>query len=300
MISQPPTPGEPLLLERPGGRRLAYSELGDGAGPPLIYCHGFPSSRREALLLHPTALRLGIRILAPDRPGCGGSDHQPGRTLIEWADDVAALADHLELSHISLLGVSGGAPYALACAWRLPSRIRACALVCPLGPVYRDEILAEMAWPSRLLLGSARTTPGLPSLLFGGLIARSLAESPDCVESVRAYHAPPADRDILGRPEVQSILGGAIRDPMLRGARGALDDLRLYTSPWDIPVEQIQVPIELWHGEADGTVPIAHARWYEHHLPHCRAHYLPEEGHYSVPLGHTEAILQSLLRAEHP
>jgi len=165
--------------------------------------------------------------------------------------------------------------------------------------VYLDEILSQMALPSRVLLGSARKAPGLPSLLFGGLIARSLAESPGRVEGVRAYHAPPADRDVLGRPEVQSILGGAIRDAMLRGARGALEDLRLYTSPWDIPVEQIRVPVELWHGEADGTVPIAHAHWYERHLPRCRAHYLPEEGHYSVPLGHTEAILRSLSPAEH-
>jgi len=298
LIADGPSPGEAHLLALRGGRRLAFSDIGDARGDPVVYCHGFPSSRREAQLLHPTARGRRIRILAPDRPGCGDSDHQPGRDLDDWAGDVAALADHLGLARFALLGVSGGAPYALTCAWRLPTRVSACALVCPLGPVYLGEILSAMAWPSRLLLGSARRAPWLPPLVFGGLIARALARRPDRVEELRAFHAPPADRDALARPEVKAILGAAVRDAMQHGARGALEDLRLYTSPWGIPLHEIQPAVHLWHGESDGTVPIAHAHWYERHLSRPRAHYLPAEGHYSLPLRHAGAILASLVETE--
>ncbi|MFY9975973.1 MAG: alpha/beta fold hydrolase [Chromatiaceae bacterium] len=273
MIADGPLPGEARLLPLRGGRRLAFSDIGDAQGDPVVYCHGFPSSRREALLLEPTARGCGVRILAPDRPGCGDSDHQPGRGLDDWAGDVAALADHLGLARFAVLGVSGGAPYALACAWRLPTRVSACALVCPLGPVYLGEILSAMAWPSRLLLGSAQRAPWVPPLLFGGLVA-------------------------LARPEVKAILGAAVRDAMQHGARGALEDVRLYTSPWGIPLHEIQHAVHLWHGESDGTVPIAHAHWYEQHLSRPRAHYLPAEGHYSLPLRHAGAILASLVETE--
>ena len=295
MVPGQPPPDEPRLLTRPGGRRLAYSELGDPQGCPVLYCHGFPSSRREALLLLPTARRLGIRILAPDRPGYGDSDRQPHRTFADSADDLAALADHLGLARFALLAVSGGAPFALACASRLSERIRGCALVCPLGPVYLDEMLATMAWPSRLLLGSAQRTPWLVPIVFGAWTAKVLSRWPEMVEGIRAYRAPPADREELARPEVQAILGGALRDALRHGAPGALQDLRLYTSPWDIPLGDVQVTVDLWHGEADGTVPAAQARWFEHHLPHCRARYLAGDGHYSLPLRHAQAILAALL-----
>ncbi|MEZ5448790.1 MAG: hypothetical protein R3E89_07250 [Thiolinea sp.] len=50
-------------------RRLAYSEYGDRDGRPLFYFHGMPASRLEAVLLEAAASRLGLRIIAADRPG---------------------------------------------------------------------------------------------------------------------------------------------------------------------------------------------------------------------------------------
>lgn len=288
------------FVERPGGRRLAFAELGDPAGLPLIYCHGFPSSRREALLLHPAAAALGLRILAPDRPGYGASDHQPGRTIADWPADVAALADHLDIERFLLIGVSGGGPYALACAWRIPERIAACALVCPLGPLYEPPLLGAMAWPSRLSLNLARRVPALAQLAYGGLTAAALARWPQSVDRLRAFAAPATDRTELARPEIRAILNATIQDAMHRSARGARRDLILYTHVWGIPWERIRIPIDLWHGEADGTVPVAHARWYAHRLPDCRAHLLPREGHYSLPLRHADAILATLRAAADP
>ncbi len=226
-------------IQRPGGRRLAWCELGDPRGEPLIYCHGFPSSCREAELIEPAARAQGIRIVAPDRPGYGNSDDQPGRTIPDWPEEVAALADHLGLARFGLLGVSGGGPYALACAWRIPERISACGLVCPLGPIYRDDLMAEMAWPARLNLTLAQRAPGLAQVAFGGLTTGFLARWPRTVDHLRTLSAPAADRAELADAETRAILSATIVDAMRAGARGARRDLLLYTKPWGIPMESI-------------------------------------------------------------
>src|SRR5438132_13833586 len=68
------------------------------------------------------AARHGVRLIAADRPGMGGSDHQPGRTVLDWPADVRVLADHLGLDRFAVLGYSGGVPFAAATAYRLADR----------------------------------------------------------------------------------------------------------------------------------------------------------------------------------
>ncbi|MEJ2386166.1 MAG: alpha/beta hydrolase, partial [Chromatiaceae bacterium] len=176
-------------MSLPDGRRVACSEYGDPAGRPVVYCHGFPSSRHEALLLHDNAVAEGARVIAIDRPGYGDSDYQPGRAILDWPADVAAVADQLELERFSVIGVSGGGPYALACAARLPERLSACALVCALGPIYLDELLATMHWAPRSQLTIARNTPSLSHIVFGALTAGILAYWPETVENFRVLSA---------------------------------------------------------------------------------------------------------------
>ena len=53
------------------GRTLGYSDLGDPAGFPVVYCHGGLSSRVDAGSADSPARAAGIRLLAPDRPGIG-------------------------------------------------------------------------------------------------------------------------------------------------------------------------------------------------------------------------------------
>ena len=117
------------------GRRLGYAEYGDPEGKPLFYCHGFPASRLEAALLDPSARKAGVRVVAADRPGCGLSDFQPDRRIGDWPGDVVELAGALGIDRFAVVGVSGGGPYALACARKIPQRLTAAAVVCGLGPV---------------------------------------------------------------------------------------------------------------------------------------------------------------------
>ena len=163
------------------GRALACLQLGDPAGPPVLYCHGYPGSRLEARVAAAAAGRLGLRLLAVDRPGFGQSSFQPGRTVGAWAGDVAALADQLGLGRFSIVSISGGAPYALACAALLSDRLDRVALLCPLGPLGVADDRQGMLGQDRLLLALASHTPPfaravvrMPVSLWQGLVDQIL------------------------------------------------------------------------------------------------------------------------------
>ena len=109
------------------GAVVAFQEYGDPSGTPVIFCHGWPSSRTMAQLADEPARSLGVRIISPDRPGISGSSMQLDRKLSDWPSLVERLADDLELGEFRILAISGGAPYAYATAVAIPERVRAIA-----------------------------------------------------------------------------------------------------------------------------------------------------------------------------
>ena len=118
------------LLTLPDKRQLAYAEYGDPNGYPVFYFHGGGTSRLEPLLLGDEVfIRLGLRLVAPDRPGIGQSDFQPNRGFSDWTKDVTFLADTLGLDKFSVLGVSSGGGYTAACAAKIPHRLHSAVIV---------------------------------------------------------------------------------------------------------------------------------------------------------------------------
>ena len=102
------------------GGTVAVSEYGAQSGAPIFFCHGWPSSRTMAELTDTAARKLNLRIISPDRPGIRDSSLQPERKLIDWPPHLAELAAKMGIGEFRILGISGGAPYALAAAWAMP------------------------------------------------------------------------------------------------------------------------------------------------------------------------------------
>lgn len=125
----------PRTVELPDGRDLGYAEAGDPDGEPGLVFHGWPNCRTFAAAFDEVGRERGLRVIAPERPGFGVSDPDPDRGLTDWPADVTALLDHLGIETAPVLGISGGGPYALACAARVPERTPRVAVGCGVGPV---------------------------------------------------------------------------------------------------------------------------------------------------------------------
>src|SRR5437764_8999533 len=122
-LAMPATPTH-LLTVAPG-RQIAVDETGDPRGYPVFFFHGWPASRLQGAGFSVEAPELGLRILAPDRPGIGLSTPQPGRRLLDWPPVVREIARQLGFARFSVMAVSGGGPYALATAFALPECVEA-------------------------------------------------------------------------------------------------------------------------------------------------------------------------------
>jgi pimeloyl-ACP methyl ester carboxylesterase len=275
------------------GRLLGFAEYGDPRGAPVLYFHGLPGSRLDARLTEPVASQVGARVIAIDRPGFGLSDFQPGRQILDWPKDVGELGDHLGLPRFAVMGVSGGGPYAAACALKIPHRLSNAGIICGVGPIDTPTATHGMSRFSRFSLFLSRRFPTLVHP-FCATATRVLLRNPGRFHLGAALC--PLDREALERPEIESILSASFIEAARAGARGMAWDLALHGQPWGFSLRQIPIKVHLWHGERDDTVPAHMGRYIARTIPHCRAWFYPHDGHFSLPVNRMEEILQRLLR----
>ena len=264
-----------------GGRALGVVELGDSQGRPILYFHGCPGSRLEAGVLARAASQAGARLIAVDRPGMGLSPAQPGRQVLDWPADVARLADSLGLDRFAILGFSGGGPYAAACALRIPDRLNACGLVAAAGPARRSlSVLAH----------------GLPDLVIP-LVRPFIRDRRAMAWWMRRvlWLARQPDRTVFKRPEIQMIVVASIVEALRQGSSGVAREVTLLGEPWGFELEDIAMPVQLWHGEADAIVPVRVGRATASRLPHVTAVFVPGEAHKSLLVNRGPEILATLL-----
>ncbi len=276
------------------GRSLAWAEYGDPRGKPVLYFHGFPGSRLEPALAGDSLARTGARLIAIDRPGFGGSTFQPGRRLLDWPNDVASFADSLGLDHFACMGVSGGGPYVLACALRLEKRLTRAAVVCGVGPLDTPEGSRGMMRSNRLLFGAARHSKTAVRLITA-LMARSLRRDPSAALLRMTRSAPELDRAVLERPEAREAFALSSVESLRPGTRGAGLEAQLYARPWGFRLEDVTREIELYQGELDVNVAPSMGRYQASALPHCKAHFFPDEGHFSPAVNYMEEIVRRLV-----
>jgi pimeloyl-ACP methyl ester carboxylesterase len=270
------TAGDALAIELPDGRRLAYAEWGDPAGPPLLEFHGTPGCRLVVWGEPPAPEAVRVRLITVDRPGIGQSDPNPGRSVVDWADDVAALADALGLGRFAVVGHSVGAAYAAACAARLPERVRRLGLVSPIVPLDRPGALAELGKPHQW--AAARRAP--LALRAGYRAAAALAlTSPSLAARVLSVGMSAPERSLMRSPALLARSRGIARESVRGGAGGLVEDLRVAMRPWGFRPEEIGVATWAWLGDADSSIPGSWGDYYAAAIPDCRLVRCPGEGH---------------------
>lgn len=282
-------------IRRGNGERVAWSEYGDRRGVPIVFCHGWPSSRTMAELTDEAARAEHCRIISPDRPGIGDSTMSARkRTLRDWPELLAELADHLELPHFRVLGISGGAPYAYVSAWALPERVEAIAVVsgapeiaalddhAGLLPLYRWLLAANKRWPKLSRRGFRFARPFL------------MLRPPKRTRPLFLKILQPTDAACLRDSAAFEACFESQRRAWTKSAEGVLQDALIYSEPWNFALEEIRVPVRLWHGRRDRSFATVVAETMAARLPNCTVRLINDAGHYSTPIRHMREILRDL------
>lgn len=277
------------------GRRLSYTIYGPSSGSPVFYFAGWPASCLDWQLFDPDQTltqRLHLRVIAIDRPGYGDSDARPGRTLLDSVDDLAQLADALHLPQFALLGYSGGGPFALASAFQLSHRITATALVEGIGPFDVPGTTQGMLRATKMQYWLTRHLPLLYRFMWTQLVKQPDRFIKGALSSLR-----PPDVSVLSQPTIQRIFTSMIAGLGPVGIQAAIEEGALISRPWGFRLEEITTPVQVWQGAEDLNAPPSMGRYLASVLPRGTLHFLRQEGHISMPVQHSEAILTELLRA---
>jgi pimeloyl-ACP methyl ester carboxylesterase len=286
------------FLTLPNGRKLAYAEFGKPDGYPVLYFHASPSSRLEPLLIGDEVFRqFGLRVIAPDRPGVGGSDFQSNREFSDWPKDVLFLADKFGVEKFSVLGISGGGGYAVVCAAKVPERLSKVVIASGAWRI-DSEALKGIGFPMNLQWQIAKHAPIVLPLMLRMMIKLMSQPRKGGSEQVSAPPnniMPAADHEVMLQPGRLAINQQVLGECMKQGSKGPVWDMRLYVRKWDFDLAAIQIPLTLFHGEQDRNVPVGLVHRMVKRLPSAELVTYPEDGHISTYINHFDQIAKALM-----
>jgi pimeloyl-ACP methyl ester carboxylesterase len=289
------------LIQTGDGRTLAYADYGDPTGAPVLFFHGSPGCRLPLAEHVEIAREVGVRIIAPDRPGYGRSDPKPGRTLLDWTVDVAALADHLHLERFAVVGNSGGAIHAAACAAKLSTRVLTAALVACPPPPQLPELVDQLPWQERLVGRLGRRAPGV--LRVGTEVSALLCRhAPSLFVELVALQVSQPGRQLLRHPPTRQQMMHRYQEAYRQGGMGHAEDLRLMGQDWGFALSALCSPVCLWHGTRDQVFPSIITEQLANHIPQARICWAEEGSHLFLKgVKHWRQVLhETLMSIEEP
>lgn len=271
------------IVHQADGRRLEIEEIGEPNGKPVFLLHGTPGSRLgprpRTLILH----QMGVRLIAFDRPGYGGSDRKFGRAVADAADDVAAIADALGIGTFAVLGRSGGGPHALACAALLPDRATRVAALVGLAPSGVDGLDWFAGMAEANVTGFSVAQLGHEALAERlGQAARRIRADPNRMIAKLYADLTESDRQVLADIGIRRMLADNYAEGLRLSADGWIDDVLAFMNPWGFDPSDITVPTLLWHGAEDRFTPADHGVWLGDRIPTAISIVDPHRSHFDA------------------
>ena len=277
-------------LKLSDGRRLCWAEYGDPEGKPIFLFHGNPGSRLSWGAMPGAPFIKHARLVAPDRPGYGQTDFCP-QALECWPKDMVELADHLGIDQFAVFGPSGGAPYALACGWKIPDRLTCAGVFGAVGP--NDAGAVEGVQGSLKLLWRIAGPLKWIIRLQMWLISIAGRRYPVWLAlKMRDIELREEDKAFLDRPEILDLFREDFPEAYRQKGIGSAYDATI-PAKWPIPLGEVTTRVKLWHAENDPLVGNM-TLYLAGQLPNTELFVLPGEGHLWI-LDHMPAVLQALV-----
>jgi pimeloyl-ACP methyl ester carboxylesterase len=260
-------------------RSLEVHELGDPDGFPIVFHHGTPGSGT----IYARWETPGVRVIAYDRAGYGGSTRKPGRAVVDVVADITALADHLGLERFATWGLSGGGPHALACAALCDERLVAAASLAGVGPWNADGLdwLAGMGEGNLkefdlVLAGEDALRPAIERERTD-----LLGVTADQLRDAMAPHLSPTDSEAL-TADLAEYFQSNMAHALVDSANGWIDDNLAFVEPWGFELSAIARPVLVVQGGDDLMVPRQHGEWLAANVPGCESRIDDAHGHLTL------------------
>lgn len=233
-------------IERPGARRVGWTEWGPRTGRPVIFCTGAGMS--GSLGFGGDAARaLGLRVLCVDRAGLGRSQPDAQKSFDSWAGDVRAVLAAERIERPAVVGFSQGAPFALALA--------AADLASVVALVAGQDELAHPAARGSLHPDVARMIDAIAADRAGFEASfASMVDADGLFERVLDMSGP-ADRARYAEPAFAAAWLRCLREGFAQGPAGYVRDVTLAMGRWPWSEDAIRAPVRLWYGRLD-TSPV--------------------------------------------
>ncbi|MDT5208247.1 MAG: hypothetical protein QOF67_662 [Mycobacterium sp.] len=233
------------------GRSLGYAQYGTRDGFPIVNAHGGLACRLDVAAADAVAAEAGVRLISPDRPGVGLSDPQPGRTVLDWARDVAELADQLHVERFAVMGWSMGGQYAAAVGHALHRRVTRVAIIAGALPLTEPGVFDELPAMDRILTRTSARAPWLAAQWFR-VMRFGAGAVPTLYGRMGARELGPADGAVI-RDEGFGVFARMSREAM-RQPSGAVEEYRAWMRPWGFTPEELTVAVDVWAGTSDELV----------------------------------------------
>ena len=242
------------------GKVMEVWEYGDPGGHPTFFFHGLIGSHYQASYISEQAKHAGLRIIAPNRPGVGRSDFVRRKTALEAVPDVEDLVSALNLPEFSVIGISGGTPYALATLHRLGQRVRTVTIISGMGPMRLRGALRGMDRRRRLFFEVGSRYPQLARKAFQKAGERFNAEPERFLDRLVATWSAP-DRSIFQRRHIFELFLKDLHEVFTTGvgAEGLAQELAIYRN-YEFSLRDLRGDkrVTLWQGL---RTPSSRLRW---------------------------------------
>ncbi|CAI2162353.1 12132_t:CDS:2 [Funneliformis geosporum] len=259
----------PTSMQLSSGRVVSFSEVGDRNGFPVFVFLGMGCVRYFIAFFDDLATSYNLRLICPDRPGIGLSDDVKAeeQQVLKWPDVIEELCDIMEIPKFFIMAHSAGAPYALACAMKIPQRLQGTIYL--VSPWVSTTVANNFKWlqyvPTPIMKLTNSAGISLQQMIHG---RQPYSIKPQSQRNSGALSAP------MSTVEKKQQLGLAIlKASFAENLAGANNDLLMCFErkrTFGFSYTDVNHPVHVFHGTKDDRIPTSAVKWMESNMPNCK------------------------------
>lgn len=268
--------------------KISSLKWGPENGKPILAFHGFPGSVHDVTAFGLWAEKYGSRLFAFDRPGYGETDYGFKKDITLFYEEI--LKQIPENEKITVIGVSGGGPYATDFVARYSHRIEKLILVCAVAGLKNAESFNSFPFAARTgLRVFSKMNPKLQQSLFR--LIRKMRGAPEKFHDKFVMSLPFIDQKTFEDDRVRQAMKSSFARAAAQDLLGAVADLNFYLN-WEPPQNfPKEIRTYIFHGTLDTIVPFVSSKIFREHIPSAKFQSW-EEGHFSLPVKRLEEIMK--------